>query len=334
MKIVVFENESWVDAGWPRLQRDHEILFLEDFLTPANVGEHTDAQVVSTDLSRLDSSTLDRMKRLKLIVNRSTGVDNIDLEYCTARTITVCNVPSYAETAVSEYVFALLLAISRNINKAAERTRRGIFSVKGLGGFDLNEKTLAIIGTGAIGRRVAEIAIGFGMKVVAFDLYPNKQWAGELDIEYMPLKNALARADVVTLHVPATAQTVHMLSGDQFAAMKKNVVIINTARGELIDAQALVRALADGKVAAAGLDVLAEEQMLQEGSSDPAALFTSTDKHGVLLANQLLLQHPRVLATPHCAFFTREAAQRIMDTTIANIEAFIKEEPQNVVVPK
>ena len=333
MKIVVFETEPWARTAWDRMKRDHDVKLLEELLTSANAGEHPDVDVICADLSRLDADTLDKFKNLKLIATRSTGVDKIDLEYCMANGIKVCNVPAYAEIAVAEHVFALLLSISRRLSEAAERTRKGNFSLDGLMGFDLCGKILAIVGTGVIGRHVGKIAKGFGMEVVAFDMRQDEKWAAVHSVRYMPLKEALSMADIVTLHVPVTPETQHFINDDQFAIMKEGVVIINTARGELIDTQALVRALASGKVAAAGLDVLPEEQVFLKGIEEPTTLFARGDKQETLLANHALLRLPNVIVTPHCAFFTKEAAQRIMDVTIANIKAFIHGKPQNIVVP-
>jgi D-lactate dehydrogenase len=206
---------------------------------------------------------------------------------------------------------------------------KGTFSIDGLMGFDLHGKTLAIIGTGVIGRHVGKIARGFGMEVVAFDVKQDEQWAAANGIRYTSFKKALSMADVITLHVPVTPDTHQLLADDQFAAMKEGAIIINTARGELVD----VQELASGKIAAAGLDVLPEEQAFLEGIKNPATLFTGGQKLVTLLANHILLQHPNVCVTPHCAFFTREAVQRILDITMANIEAFVRGEPQNMVVP-
>ena len=333
MNIVVFETETWAQTAWQRMKGCHEVRLLKEFLTSSNADEHADAKVISTDLSRIDAGILEKFEDLQLIATRSTGVDNIDLAYCADHRITVCNVPDYAEIAVAEHVFALLLSISRHLCEAVECTRTGTFSTDGLIGFDLHGKTLAIIGTGVIGRRVGKIARGFGMEVVAFDVKQDEQWAAANGIRYKSFKEALAVADIITLHVPATPDTHQLLATDQFAAMKEGAVIINTARGELIDIQALLRALASGKIAAAGLDVLPEEQAFLRGVKNPATLFSGGKKLVTLLANHILLRHPNVFITPHCAFFTREAVQRILDVTMANIEAFVGGEPQNVVVP-
>ena len=184
MNIVVFETETWAKTAWQRMKDDHEVRLLEEYLTSSTADEHAGAKMISTDLSRLDAGILEKFENLQLIATRSTGVDNIDLAYCAANRITVCNVPDYAEIAVAKHVFALLLSISRHLSEAVECTRKGIFSTDGLKGFDLHGKTLAIIGTGIIGRRVGKIARGFGMEVVAFDVKQDEQWATANGIRY------------------------------------------------------------------------------------------------------------------------------------------------------
>ena len=332
MQIAIFENESWARAAWQRLEGSHAVTVSEELLTGANVDDHGAAEVVVTDLSQLGPELLGRLGALKLIAARATGVDKVDLEYCRAHGIWVCNVPGYAEFAVAEHVFALLLAVSRRLVPAVDRTRRCRFDFDGLQGFDLHGKTLAVVGTGIIGRRVVEIARGFGMRVLAVDVFPNEQWAAEKSIDYVPLEAALGVADVVTLHVPALKDTYHMLAEPQFEMMKKGVVIINAARGELIDARALVSALASGRVVAAGLDVIEGEQAFRCETEDPAGLFEDPVQTGTQLANHILLRLPNVVVTPHCAFFTREASRRVLAETAANIDAFASGEPRNVIV--
>lgn len=333
MKIVVFEAEPWTRVAWDKMAHDHEVKFVKELLTQSSVVGHTDADVISMDMSVLDAEILAKFSSLKLIATRSTGVDQIDLEYCKLQRITVCNVPEYAENAVAEHVFAMLLSLSHHIVEVVNRTRKNNFSWEGIQAFELRGKTLAVIGTGAIGRRVSRIAKGFDMDVVAFDVMPNEKWAGENAIRYLSFEETLRLADIITLHVPATPETYHLLSDDQFNLMKDGVVLINTARGDVIDIQALLRALSCGKVAAVGLDVLPEEQAIREGKEQLATLFGQKNNMETLLANHILLQHPKVIVTPHCAFFSKEATQRLLEVTVANIEAFIRDEPQNVVVP-
>lgn len=333
MKIAVFETQEWEHEACLRLQPEHEVVCLREALNARTAPAHSDAEAITTFVnSRMDAAVLSRFSDLCLIATRSTGYDHIDLDYCKAHGITVCNVPDYGDATVAEHAFALLLAISRRVTDAVERTRRGDFSQGGLRGFDLRGKILGVIGTGRIGRRAIEIAKGFGMSVLAFDLYPNEDSARALGFRYADLADVLANADALTLHVPATPQTENLISDREFAAMKKGAVLINTARGGIVDVAALVRALNDKKLRAAGLDVLPAEPMIRE----EAEIFragrgdTETDLRA-LLADHMLLRFPNVLITPHIAFNSEEALARILDTTLENIAAFARAKPQNLV---
>ncbi len=237
-----------------------------------------------------------------------------------------------AISTVAEHAFALLLGTARNLVEAVERTRRGNFSQTGLRGFELRGKTLGVIGTGRIGRCAIEIARGFGMAVVAHDLYPDGETASRLGFRYAELDEVLAVADALTLHVPATPGTASLISDREFGLMKPDAILINTARGNVVDVPALVRALTDGRLRAAGLDVLPQEPVIRE----EAEIFrdTWTDDHDLkaLVANHVLLRFPNVIVTPHNAYNTQSAVRRIIDTTLENIEAFGRGEPRNLVV--
>jgi D-lactate dehydrogenase len=331
MKIVIFENEPWMGTDWHHLQREHVVEAVAELLTAANIDEYADADIISTDISVLDEKLLARFKNLKMIAARTTGVDLVDRTYCRHNGITLCNVPAYAENAVAEHVFALLLCLNRHMLEAISRSRRCDFSWEGIQSVELYRKTLAVIGTGAIGRRVSQIAKGFGMQVVAFDLMPDHDWAETNGITYMSLDDALPAADIITLHIPSTPETYHLIADDQFKRMKEKAVIINTARGELVDTGALLRALHTGKIAAAGLDVLPQEHAIRDEQERLEILVDQKNDPHTLLANLLLLHHPNVIMTPHSAFFSKEAVQRLMEVTLANIEAFIEGNPRNVV---
>ena len=332
MRIAVFEVEEWERAAFDRADSGHEIRFLADPLTAGNAGPYADADVISTFIySELDRAALSRFRNLLLIATRSTGLDHIDIDYCRERGIGVANVPTYGDNTVAEHVFGLLLTISHNLIEAIERTRRGDFSQQGLRGFDLRGKTLGVLGTGSIGRYVIDIAKGFNMDVLAYDLFPKEELARSHGFRYAALEEVLRKSDVITLHIPATAETRDFLSEREFGMMKDGVVIINTARGTLIDVHALLRAITAGKVAAAGLDVLPEEPTIRE----EAELLRSIVKKkplDVLLADHILLRLRNVVITPHSAFNTREAVQRILDTTVENISAFARGERKNRVI--
>ena len=332
MKIVAFEIEAWERDAFGELSDDHTLILLETKLMAANAKDYADADVISTFIfSNLDQNVLEQFDDLKLIATRSTGFDHIAVDYCQEKGITICNVPSYGDSTVAEHVFGLLLAISHNIVEAADRTRRGDFSLTGLRGFDLQGKTLGVIGTGSIGQCVIKIANGFGMKVIGYDVQPDEKLAKALDFEYTEMDDLLAQSDVLTLHVPANRHTYHLISDDEFAKMKEGVVLINTARGSVVHIQALARALADGKVAAAGLDVLPDEPTIREEYELLHSFFREKHDLETLLAGHILLRLRNVIITPHNAFYTQEAIGRITETTIMNIRAFAAGEAINVV---
>jgi D-lactate dehydrogenase len=294
MKIAVFEVEEWERHAFDALGAAHEIEYVDALLTQENVQRYADAEVISPFIySTLTGDVLRHLSRLKLIATRSTGYDHIDLGYCRANGITICNVPVYGDNTVAEHVFALLLAISHKLVEAVDRTRRGDFSLQGLRGFDLRGKTLGVIGTGSIGQCVIEIAKGFRMDVVASDVRPDAALAARLGFRYADLDELLATADIVTLHVPSNEKTRNLLSHAEFAKMKDGVVLINTARGDIVDIRALAKAIGEGKVAAAGLDVLPEESAVREEAELLYSVYRKKYDLETLLVNHILLRPRR-----------------------------------------
>lgn len=332
MKTVIFEIEDWECETLKKFCGEYETTVLKEPLNMETVLHHKDAEIISCFISsKLNPAVLEQLPRLKLIATRSTGFDHIDLPYCNEKGITVANVPTYGEHTVAEHVFALLLALSRHIPEASRRTHEGNFTFHGLEGFDLYGKTLGIIGTGHIGRATARIARGFGMAVLAYDIYPRPEQAKAIGFSYVDLNSLMAKADVISLHVPATPQTHHLLAEKEFAAMKPGVILINTARGSMVDVKALLQALSSGKVKAAGLDVLPEEPLIREEAELLRTLFTEKHDLQTLVMDHALMRHKNVIVTPHSAFYTREALEKILSTTCENIRTFLKGTPQNVV---
>lgn len=332
MKIAIFEIEPRERSAFDAIRPKNEVVLANEALQDGNAAKFSDAQAISTFIySQLDRTVLSKLTALKLIATRSTGYDHIDLSYCAERGITVSNVPSYGERTVAEHVFALLLTISHRMREAMERARSGPFSPLGLEGFDLQGKILGVVGTGAIGRNVVRIARGFGMEVVACDLYRDAHLESTYGFRYLPFRNVLEIADVVTLHVPASQDTHHMIADAEFARMKHGAVLINTARGDLVDARALIEALGSGKISAAGLDVLPDEPMVREEAELICRFFCEGKDLRNLVADHVLLKMPNVVVTPHSAFNTREAVARITDTTLDNIKAYAEGRPRNVV---
>ena len=332
MKIAVFETEQWEREACLRLAPRHEVVCRRGPLNADAADAHADAEIVSPFVgSTLDADTLARLPALKLIATRSTGYDHRDLETCRRRGITISNVPDYGDSTVAEHVFALLLGVARRLVEAAERTRRGNFSQDGLRGFELAGRTLGVIGTGRIGRRAIEIAKGFRMEVVAFDARPDAGAAERLGFRYAPLDDVLAAADALTLHVPATPETAGLIGDRAFGLMRPGAVLINTARGNVVDAPALVRALASGRLRAAGLDVLPQEPLLREEAEIFRRPAQGDRDFEALVANHVLLRFPNVVVTPHNAYNTEAALRRIIDTTLGNVEAFAAGAPRNAV---
>jgi D-lactate dehydrogenase len=332
MRIVGFELEDWEKEAFNRLKKGHEVLLTEQAVSEKLDSRYYGANIISTFIySKLDGKTLKQFKNLRLIATRSTGFDHIDLDYCRKNDIAISNVPTYGQNTVAEHTFALIHAISRHIPEAVARTRSGSFSQKGLQGFDLKGRTLGVIGTGDIGRNVIRIASGYGMKVLAFDVKPDQRAASRLGFEYTDMDDLLSRADIITLHVPGIEKTRKLISEREFELMKPGAVLINTARGFIVDVQALLKALTEGKLAAAGLDVLPEEPVIREEIELLRSTYTGKGNLQVLLADHLLTDLPNVVITPHIAFNTREAVQRLLTTSVDNILSFIQGNPQNLV---
>ena len=330
-RVVFFETDSREQAYFGEALGSLDPVFHSEPLDEGNAHLAAEAEIVSVFIhSRLDRPTLERLPRLRLIATRSTGYDHIDLAACAERGVVVANVPYYGETTVAEHTFGLILALSRNIHRAYVRTQRGDFSLAGLEGFDLKGKTLGVVGTGSIGLHVIRIAKGFGMEVVAYDVRPTRILPEVLGFRYVPLDELLQESDIVSLHVPYLPATHHLMNRETFSRMKRGSLLINTARGGLVDTEALIWALDQGILAGAGLDVLEGEELIQEESqllTEPAV----EDKLRAVLRQHLLARHENVVITPHIAFYSTEAVHRIMDVTIENVRAFLDGTPQNVV---
>lgn len=331
MKIAFFEADQTVHEAASSLT-GHDVSFTDAPLTALNAADYADADIACVFIcSVVDEEVLALMPKLKFVATRSTGFDHIRRADCTPRGVSASNVPSYGAPTVAEHAAALLLGLSHKLVEAVGRTRAGNFSFDGLRGFDLKGKTIGIVGTGAIGRSMVDIALGFGMHVLASDTAPDMELAHSNAVKYVGLDELLAGSDVVSLHVPLNRDTRGMIGAREFALMKDGAILINTARGEVVETRALLAALDSGKLAGAGLDVLADECHLRDTGicANPDSL--SADARATFDANMALLARDNVLVTPHSAFSTREAAGRILDISLENICAFIKGEPVNLI---
>lgn len=267
------------------------------------------------DIANADVLQVLHDKGVRFIALRCAGFNNVDLEAAQKFGICVSRVPAYSPYAVSEHTVGLMLALNRKIHRAHMRVRDGNFALNGLLGFDMNNKTVGVIGTGRIGALVAKaVSQGFGCKVIAYDKYENEQLL-EMGVKYASLDEIFSTSDIISLHCPLMPETYHIISEETVAKMKKGVMIINTSRGALIDAAAAVEALKDGQIGAMGLDVYEEE----------ADLFFEDLSNRVITDDVFarLITMPNVIITGHQAYFTREALTNIADTTIHNLLSFI-----------
>lgn len=287
-----------------------------------------DAEAVSvfiySDVTRV---VIERLPELRLIATRSTGTDHIDVAAAHERGITVCNVPDYGANTVAEHAFGMILGLSRRIFAAYRKVLDRDFSLEGLRGFDLKDKTIGIIGAGSIGLHVIRIARGLGMKALAYDLRPIPLIAEVLGFEYVDMDRLLAASHVVSLHAPLTPQTHHMINHETLAKMRSGALLINTARGELVDLRALAEALDSGRIGGAGLDVFEGEQRIKEESQ---LLRSRPIPQGMDIVLGLL-DRPNVILTSHMAFYSDEALERILRTTIDSIRSFKAGKPINTV---
>ena len=333
MKIGFFETQNWEKAYLQGRLPGHELLFFDSEQATGNRQQYEQAEILSNFIGyAVTPETLKQFPNLKYVTTRSTGYDHIDLKACAARGVIVSNVPTYGENTVAEFTFALLLDLSRKIHQGVKRVReQGLFATDGLQGFDLQNKTLGVIGTGHIGTYVVKIARGFGMNVVAYDPRPNDDLAAQFGFTYAGLEDLLKTSDVITLHVPYMPATHHLINSANITLCKKGAVIINTARGGLIETSALVGALKSGHLAGAGLDVLEEEGFVKDEVHMLAQGHPNEQQLKNVLADHELMYMENVIVTPHNAFNTKEALIRILDTTIGNINAFDKNQPANLV---
>lgn len=330
MKIAFFELENWERSYLKRRLKGHNINLFSGTLETSDLDEIKDTELLSPFIySNIDRSVLDQLAELKLIATRSTGFDRIDIAECRRRSITVCNVPSYGENTVAEHTFALILSLSRNLYKASVKRLTGDFSTQGLTGFDLKDKTLGVVGIGKIGLHVIRIAKSFGMNVIAFDVNQNGLLAEVLGFTYVPLEQLLSESHIVTFHVPYNEHTHHLINREKLHLMRKGSYLLNTARGAIVDTEALIEAL-DDNLAGVGLDVLEGEEFIKEETTVLCEC-TKSDVLSVIGQNEILLHKSNVVYTPHIAFNSQEALERILETTVQNIIAFISGEKCNAV---
>lgn len=338
MKAAFFEiNKEEQEYVKENLHKDIDPLFFEEPIDENNLKKHLediqDCDIISVFIySNITKNMLSELKDLKLVVTRSTGYDHIDVKACKAKKIKVSNVPHYGENTVAEYAFALMLSLTRKTYIAYENSIKGRFSKDQLEGFDLKDKVIGVIGTGNIGKNVMKIAKGFGMKILAYDAYPNKSLEKKYGCRYKEFDHILENSDVITFHVPHLKSTHHMLNTKNIKKLKKGVVIINTSRGPVTQSKALLQGIEKGIISGIGLDTIEEENCTFTNTSNEHVCDSKNSTYlRTLVDNSMLLRKENVIMTPHNAFNTKEAKRRILDTSLENIKFFQKKKEHNLV---
>lgn len=320
MKVVCFSTKTYDKEGFERILPDysHEFTYLDSKLdeNTVSLAEGFDA-ICSFVNDHLDAAVLNKLAQMKIknIVLRCAGYNQVDIKKAAELEIRICRVPAYSPEAVAEHAVALLLTLSRKTHKAFNRVRDNNFSLEGLTGFNINGKTVGVIGTGAIGKAFCRIMNGFGCKILAYDLYPNKDLEKE-GVVYVSLEELLKQSAIISLHCPLTPETHHLINSKTISLMPEGVVLINTSRGALIETKAVIRALKKKKVGYLGIDVYEQEENI----------FFKNLSGEILLDEDIsrLMTFPNVLITGHQAYLTQEALSQISKITLDNLNELEK----------
>jgi len=318
MRVAFFSTHAFDRRFFDgaNLAAGHDLHYLEARLTPATSALARGCPAVCAFVNdQLDGAVLAALAAggTRLIALRSAGFNHVDLAAARELALTVARVPAYSPHAVAEHTIALILSLNRKTHRAYARVREGNFALDGLLGFDLCGRTAGVVGTGKIGSVVARILLGFGCRVLAYDVAPDRA-CRDMGVEYVGLDDLWRQADILTLHAPLTPQTRHLVDATAIARMKPGVMIVNTSRGALVDTKALIGGLKSGHVGLVGLDVYEEEEGL---------FFQDLSSHVIqddVFAR--LLTFPNVVVTAHQAFFTSDALRAISETSLANVSAF------------
>lgn len=313
--IAFFDTKSYDRESFEKFKNDDlNIRFFENKLNEDTVSMAACCDGVCAFVNdNINRNVIDKLESfgVKIVALRCAGYNNVDLKAARGR-VTVVRVPAYSPYAVAEHTMAMILLLNRKLHRAYIRTRDHNFSLDALTGFDLKNKTVGIIGTGKIGQVFADICKGFGMNIIGYDPYENKDFCGE----YETLENLLKKSDIISLHCPLTHDNKYLINQESISKMKKGAYIINTSRGKLVDTGALIAGLKSGQVGAAGLDVYEEEtDLFFEDFSDEII-------HDDTLSS--LISMPNVIVTSHQAFLTREALSAIAETTVKNLNDFFE----------
>jgi D-lactate dehydrogenase len=339
MPIIYF-----IDACGDEQKLFAELLPGEELSFLARLGDvPEEAEFLSVGIGqRIDAEFLQKHPRLRVIATRTTSTDHIDEEVCEERGIAVYNVADYGENTVAEHVFALLLALTRKLRTCYDLVRTGRVRPEDVRGTDLFGKTLGVLGCGRVGLHVIRVASGFRMKVLGHDDRPHPFYTELLDFSYVTLEEVLTQSDIITIHLPLNQATRHLLNRQSLALCKPGVILINTARGAILDLEAAMEGLESGHIGGLGLDVLENESIFHDGATSILSkqiaerVRVAADERGgqpttrleeirSLVRHHRILQHPRVVFTPHTAYNSWEAMHRICALTARHLQAALRE---------
>ncbi len=316
MKIAFFSTKSYDRQFFDRYVTTQEIIYFEAQLNEQTVNLAAGCTAVCVFVNdKLNETVISELKKLgiKLIALRCAGFNNVSTDAAKFFGISVVRVPAYSPHAVAEHAVALILSLNRKTHKAYNRIREGNFSLERLTGFDLYGKTVGVIGTGKIGQVFCDIMLGFGCRVLAFDLVAHQPTAAK-GVEYLPLTELLQQSDIISLHCPLNEQTKHLINEHTISLMKEGVMLINTSRGALVETPDAINGLKTGRIGYLGLDVYEQEEKLFFND-----LSENIIQDDVMMQ---LLSYPNVLITSHQGFFTEEALSQIAQITLGNVDAF------------
>lgn len=334
IKLALFDVDEKEQALLSKAFAGENAFELSFYQKPLDVHTSTmakDAEGIGIFLqSQITQEVLDLLPEVKIIATMTTGFDHIDLKACKARNITVCNIPAYGDNTVAEYAFGLIIALARKFKPTLDRVERGNFSRTGLMGMDLKGKTLGLVGTGRIGSCMARIGWAFGMRVIASDLRPNATLEKKFGVTFMSLEEVLQQADVISLHVPYLPSTHHLINTEKLRLVKPTALLVNTARGKVVDTEAVAAALRAGRLAGVALDTFEGEEVWMEEE------FLKRDDLAAIPLREALesfsiMRSERAILSPHNAYNTKEALERILITAAENVKAYFRGNPQNVV---
>ncbi|TSA45085.1 hydroxyacid dehydrogenase [bacterium] len=336
MRIGFFKLDEVEEKYIREHLTDHELYFSPDKLSEESLPVQRDFDIVSVFVdSMITEKVLDAFPNLKMVSTNSVGFDHIDIAACKKRGIVVAYVPGYGNNTVAEFAFGLVLNLTRRMYQAIEQVKKsGTISFGGLRGIDVKGRTMGIIGTGRIGKEMAKISKGFGMNVIAFDIFQDLAGAKDIGYAYVTLEELLKQSDIISIHCLLTDETRHLLNKNNIGLMKKGAYLVNTARGPIVETDALIWGLQNGVLAGVGLDVLEEEREMKGEMGLRGEKQLNEEEMRILAENRELIQMPNVLITPHNAFNTKEALQRIVATTVESIMGFANknQNPKNFVV--